>query len=195
MTTLRELLKDRRVVLAATGALVIVLVWLLAFFLPQGKQLSKYRAQEQQLQTQQSALEAQLAQLQATSKAVPKLLSMQAQLNGLIPSTPDIYNYITQMSDTAAATGVHLVSITPSTIGTPVTGTQLQSIPVTVATTGTYDNTLGFIKAVYGMPRLTVINSMTIAGGGPGTNRSTILNEGFTMTIYTSAKPTTPAAG
>ena len=136
-----------------------------------------------------------MAQLRATSRAVPKLLALQSQLNGLIPPTPDVFNYITLMSNTVSAAGVHLVSITPTTSGIPVTGTNLQGIPITLSTTGTYDSTLGFIKAIYALPRLTVINTMSISGGGPTTNRSTTLTESFSLTIYTSEKPTTPSAG
>ena len=189
------LLKDRRIVLALVGAVVLLLIWYVVFFLPQGKNLSKYQTQQAQLIRQQSLLEAQLIQLRATSKAVPKLLTLQAQLDGLIPPTADIYNYITLMSNTASTSGVHLVSITPNTTGAPVPGTELQSIPISLTTTGTYDSTLGFIKAIYELPRLTVINSIAIAGGGPGTNRSTSLDETFSLSIYTSAKPTTSSGG
>jgi Tfp pilus assembly protein PilO len=120
---------------------------------------------------------------------------MQATLSGLIPTTPDFYDYITLMSNTTAAAGVHLVSITPSTSGTPITGTDLEAIPVILSTSGTYDSTLGLIKAIYALPRLTTINSMAITGGGPGTNRSTLLDETFSLTIYSSARPTNPNAG
>ena len=188
----RAVLRSRPVFISLGVGLVVVLIWMMAFFLPQGKDLTKYQAQQQQLQTQQSQLEVQLAQLRATSKATPRLLALQAQYTDLVPPTADIYNYINLMSSTAAASGVHLVSITPSGTGTPVPGTSLQAIPVSLVTTGSYDSTLGFIKAVYNLPRLTVINSMTIAGGGPGTNRSTSLNETFSLTIYTSLKPATP---
>ncbi len=192
---LPDVLKNRRVLLAIGVAVVLALVWLVAFFLPQGKELSKYQSQQQQLETQQSSLEARLVQLRATSKAVPKLLALQSQFNGLIPSSPDVYNYLTLMSNTASAAGVHLVSITPATSGTPVAGTNLFAIPVTLNTTGTYDSTLGFIKAIYALPRLTVIDSVSISGGGPPTNRSSSLSESFALTIYTTAKPTTPTAG
>ena len=182
--------RTRPVLISLAVGLVVLLIWALAFFLPQGKDLSKYRAQQQQLQTQQASLQAQLAQLRATSKATPKLLALQAEYTDLVPPTADIYNYINLMSSTAAANGMHLVSITPSSAGTPVPGTSLLQIPVSLVTSGSYDSTLGFIKAVYALPRLTVIDSMSLTGGGPGTNRSTSLNESFSLTIYTTSKPT-----
>ena len=181
-------LKNRTVMIAIAAGLLIVLIWFLAFFSPQGKDLTKYKAQETQLQVQQSALEAQLAQLRATSKAAPQLEALQTQYANLIPPTADIYNYINIMSGTAATAGVHLVSITPASAGSVVPGTGLQAIPISVVTQGTYDATLSFIKSIYALPRLTVINAMTLSGGGPGTNRSTVLAETYSMTIYTTAK-------
>jgi Tfp pilus assembly protein PilO len=185
-------LRSRSVLVGVGVGLVVLLIWLVAFFLPQGKDLSKYQTQQRQLQAQQSQLELQLAQLRATSKATPKLLALDAQYTGLIPPTDDIYNYIKQMSSTVMASGEHLVSITPSNVGSPVPGTSLYAIPIALNTMGTYDSTLALIKAIYGMPRLTVINSMSISGGGPLTNRGTTLTENFALTIYTTAKPATP---
>jgi Tfp pilus assembly protein PilO len=183
-------LKNRTVMIALVAGLFVVLIWFVAFFSPQGKDLTKYKAQESQLQTQQAALQAQLTQLRATSNAAPQLEALQSAYVNLIPTTADIYNYINLMSTTATSAGVHLVSITPSSAGTPVAGTSLQAIPISLITTGTYDTTLAFIKSIYSLPRLTVINSMTLAGGGPGTNRGTSLSETYSLTIYTTAKST-----
>jgi Tfp pilus assembly protein PilO len=185
-------LRNRQVVLSMVAAVVLVLIWALAFFLPQGRTLSKYQTQEQQLQSEQSQLQVKLAQLRATSRATPKLLALQTRYSSLVPATSDIYNYITLMSSTAGANAIHLVSITPGSTPSPVAGTSLQAIPVSIVTAGTYDNTLGFIKAIYAMPRLTVINSISLTGGGPGTNRGTVLSETFSLTIYTTGKPATP---
>jgi hypothetical protein len=49
-------LRNRQVVLSMVAAVVLVLIWALAFFLPQGRTLSKYQTQEQQLQWEQSQL-------------------------------------------------------------------------------------------------------------------------------------------
>ena len=62
-----------------------------------------------------------------------------------------------------------------------------------MSVTGPYDNLLTFIKDIYGLPRLTQINALTISGGGPNTSRSTVLNMTATLTIFTTAKSTAAA--
>lgn len=184
---LKSILRNRKAMLAIGISLVVVLVWLLAYFLPQGKQLSKYQAQRQHLQAEETALQAKLRELRATSKATPQLLQLQAKYGAAVPASADMYTYISQMSATVAQAGVNLVSMTPSSSGSPVTGTSLESYPVTVVVSGTYNNTLAFLQDLYTMPRLTVVSGLTIAGGalgGGGTFNST-----FTLSVYSTGAP------
>jgi Tfp pilus assembly protein PilO len=191
----KELLKKRSVLLSIVIGVVIILVWTLAFFLPQGKQLSKYNTQAAKLQGTQAVLETRLAQLKATSAATPKLLLLKAKYAALVPPTPDVFNYFTLISNTAKASHVTLVSITPGVGGTLIPGTNLYGIGFTLNTTGSYDDTLYFIKAIYNLPRLTVINSMSLSGGGAKTTRSAPLTEAFSLTIFSTGKPTVASAG
>jgi hypothetical protein len=48
------------------------------------------------------------------------------------------------------------------------------------------------MKALYALPRLTVISSVEIAGGGTSTNRSTPLDGTFQVAIF--SLPTTAAS-
>jgi Tfp pilus assembly protein PilO len=91
-----------------------------------------------------------------------------------------VYDYITSISNAAAATGMQVSSVDPSP---PVTGGNVAVVPVTVGATGTYDQTLAFIKALYALPRLTIINQISISGGGTGTSRSTPLVAQFTLDV------------
>lgn len=191
LKSFRGILRNRKAMLAIGIAVVVVLVWLLAYFLPQGKQLSKYQAERQHLQAQEVALQARLRLLRETSKATPQLLQLQAKYGNLVPSSPDMYVYISQMAATAAQAGVHLVSMTPSSTGTPITGTSLDSYPVVVVVSGNYGATLTFMQALYNMPRLTVINGLSISGGALGGGAQ--LNSTFNLSVYSTAQP--PPAG
>jgi Tfp pilus assembly protein PilO len=173
-------------------ALVLVLVWLFAFFIPHGKTLSNLDAQQQALEAKQSQLEAQIAVLKKTSQATPQLLKLQAQFNTYVPPSPDIYPYITTMVNTAAGAGVTLLSLTTGTPAPPGAGQTFATISVAVDTVGTYDQALTFIKDVNALPRLTIINSVNFGGGGPNTNRSTVMTEDYQMTIYSSSVTQSP---
>jgi Tfp pilus assembly protein PilO len=183
-------LRNRTVMVAALGTFAVLLVWLFAFFIPQGSTLSKYSAQNQQLSADQAQLQARVALLRATSRATPQLLKLESKYAGLIPSTSDFYHYVTLITNTATSQGVDLLSITPGTTGTPIAGTDLSGIPITLTTKATYDQTLGFIKAVNNLSRLTVINGMSLVGGGQNTSRGTVMQETFNITIFTTGAST-----
>jgi Tfp pilus assembly protein PilO len=165
-------------------ALVVVLIWLFAFFIPQGNKINTLNTQETLLLAKQAALEAQVAALQKTSEATPQLLALEAAFAVAVPPTPDTYTYLTTMVATTAKAGVKLSTISTGSPGSPTDG--VSSISVTLSTSGTYDQTLTFIHLLNTLPRLTIINSLALQGGGPGTNRESQLTESFALTIFTS---------
>lgn len=181
------ILRKPKVMIAIAAALVVVLAWLMAFFIPQGHKLSALQAQEQSLQLQVNAGNAKVAELRVESQHAAQIAAMVKKLQGYAPGTSDI-SYIALLSNAAKATGVTVSAIGPGVAG-PVTGSPYQSIPVSATIKGTYDKLLSFIKAVYGLPRLTDIDSIGITGGGPKTDRGSILTASFQLQIFTSQKP------
>ncbi len=185
-----NLLKSRPALITLGVLLLVILIWLIAFFLPQGKKLSTLSAQEQHLQAEVTAGQAKVAALKQEALHTPQLQAMSQQLNTYVPSTAGSYAYITTMSNTAAAAKVTITSLSPGSV-TPVTGSSFSSIPFTVTVTGTYDELLTFIQDIYALPRLTQINTVSITGGGPQTNRGTPLNMTASLMIFTTQKPPT----
>ncbi len=170
-----------------TVTLAVLLLWVVAFFEPQSHKLGGIRSKVQQAQLEQAQLQAQLARLRAYSHNASALQALQQRLNAALPPTSDIYDYVTAISNAASATGVKVQSLSPGA-GSSSGGVTI--IPVTVTTTGTYDQMLSFIKALYALPRLTIISSIGITGGGTGTNRATALDENFSLEILTTGAPT-----
>ena len=110
---------------------------------------------------------------------------MSKQLTAAVPNTADIFNYITALQNTATAAGVTVTTLSP-TQPVAATGERFATIAVQMTVTGTYDDTLALIKGLYALPRLTSINTVSITGGGPTTNRSTALTTALALTAYTS---------
>ena len=119
--------------------------------------------------------------------STPELEAMSKQLSAYVPTTADIFNYITTLQNAATAAGVTVTNLSPNQPAFTA-GQAFATIVVQVGITGTYDDTLAFIKGLYGLPRLTSINSISITGGGPSSNRSTPLMSTLSLTAYTSAK-------
>ncbi len=187
-----NVLRNRTVLIGIAVGLVVLLIWLVAFFLPQGSKLSKLNTHNAALQTQVAEGNAKVATLRREALSTPTLQAMAKQLSASVPNTADIFNYITALQNAATAAGVTVTTLTPNQPATS-TGQAFATIAVQMDVTGTYDGILNLIKGLYALPRLTTINSIAISGGGLGANRSTPLAATFTLTAYTSAKPTTPA--
>lgn len=190
---LKQATHSRTVVIAAIVALVVALVWVLAFFEPQGHKLTNLHLSEEEAQSEQLQLEAQLNRLRADSKQSPQLEALSQKLDAAVPADTGIYEYLgTTLPDTAQAAGVGILSISPSST---ITSGSVAITPISLSTKGTYDQTLAFIKALYSLPRLTVVTSLNLSGGGPGTNRGTVLQETINLDIFAQASSTSSTSG
>ncbi|HXQ19188.1 MAG TPA: type 4a pilus biogenesis protein PilO [Acidimicrobiales bacterium] len=180
-------LRNRTMVLTIGGALFVLLIWFVAYFSPAGKQLASANTQTQAALVQQSQLDQQLARLRSYSKETSTLVQLSDRLSAALPPTVDIYDYITALSNAAVAAHVSIQNVSPTT---PTSAGAVSVIQVNVTTTGTYDETLAFIKALYALPRLTIISSLQISGGGTSASRGTSLQGTFTLDIF--SLPTAP---
>jgi len=180
-----------RSVLVALGVVVVVVVWVFAFYLPQTKKLSNLDAQRTSLQGTVAADQARLLQLEKEAQHVTQIRAMYTKLESYVPSTVNVYTYIHTISAAAKSASVTITSLEPGML-TAASGTSYSSIPITASVRGTYDHLLAFLKDLYNLPRLTDVNTISVTGGGPGTNRGTELSATFELAIFTSQEPGTP---
>jgi len=184
------MLRQRRVLIAAAVALLVILIWMVALFLPEGRKVGTINVKVQAAQNEQVQLQDRLARLKSYSRESAKFEALQAKLTASVPSTTDIYDYITAISQIATATGIKVSNVDPQ----PAQASgNVSVIPVAISASGTYDQTLAFIKALYALPRLTLISNVSISGGGNNTNRGTVLNDQFSLEIL--AQPAAAHAG
>jgi len=183
----------RRSALVGLVVVAVVVAWLFAFYLPQTRKLATLGTQRTALQSTVAADEARLRQLQNEAQHVTEISAMYERLHGYVPKTEQLYTYIHTISGAAKTAGVTITSLQPSQLAA-VSGTAYSAIPITAAIKGSYDRLLAFVKDLYDLPRLTDLNALSVTGGGPGTNRSTILTVSLQLAIFTSEKPagTTP---
>jgi Tfp pilus assembly protein PilO len=177
-----------RSVLVALGVVVVVVAWALAVYLPQSHKLTALQAQKATLQSTVAADEAHLQQVMKEDQHLAQIKGMYNQLEGFVPSTADVYTYIRTISGAAKLAHVSITSLAPSTLAA-VSGTGYSAIPITASVKGSYDHLLEFLKRLYDLPRLTDVNGLSITGGGPGTNRGTLLTATFQLAIFTSQQP------
>lgn len=184
-----DVLRSTPVLIGVAVTLVVVLIWLFAFFLPQGSKVSKLDAQVQTLQQKVTQGNAKVALLKRDSQTAPKLAAELAKLKQYIPATAGVYNYINTITATVKASGTKLTTISTSPEAAAPTSGTYYAIPVTLSVTGTYDQVLKLITDIYALPRLTIIPTLQISGGGVGTNRSTALTVSMHLETFTTSKP------
>jgi Tfp pilus assembly protein PilO len=186
-------------ILAIIGGTVLVLIiWLVAVFLPQGSKVNKLNSQAATLQTEQNALNAKVIQLKRLKNA--GLERLHNQYTSLVPSTPNTAQYLKQINAIVAQSGCTLSSVSlalplppagpaaaaagAGKAATPAVVSNAYTIGVSLQVTGTYDDNLKLIQLIYNSPRLTTIGTVSLTGGGPTSNRSTPLTADYVMTIY-----------
>ncbi len=174
-------MKRTSIISLVAGIVIVaaVVAWLFAFFLPEGSHLNNLRQRQASLEAQKIPLEAQLTSLRRlaaweTSAAGTNLYSM---LQQAIPPNADEAQFLTQMSNLAAKAGVTLTSITPSTpVAQPIIGATssttapYMTIPVSMSLTGTYPSVYSFLQDLYSLPRLVVINSLSLSSSTNGSS-------------------------
>jgi Tfp pilus assembly protein PilO len=186
---LKSTLKKPRILLPIVAAVLIVLIWTIAFFLPEGKKINTLKTQQDKLQAQITAGNDKIKRLSHTYQHSAQLKALQNQLNSTVPSTSDAYNYVQALSTVAKDAGVHLTSVSITGGGRASTDGLLVETPVTMSVTGTYDQLLTVIKNIYALPRLTDIEGIVLNGGGPGTDRSTQLTASLSLLAFSASKP------
>lgn len=191
-------LRRKPVLISIAVGVIVVVVWLLALFLPEGSKVSSLQVKEASLQQEISQGNAKVARLKHTFQQASQLDAMDAALQAAVPSTPDIFkttaNYTSSLSAAAAADQMVVTSVNPQGATAGTSGSAFTSIPVSLDVSGTYDHLLSLIGSIYTLPRLTDISSVKITGGGPGTNRTTSLKATLGLVAFTTAKPATTAS-
>ncbi len=176
---------SRKSALALVVIAAILAAWFLAFFRPESHKLQTLGAERSSLQ---AADQARLRRVQSEAAHVTQIRAMDNRLVGYAPSAEGLYTYIHTISSAARAAGVTITSLSASG-AVAVTGTTYFAVPITASIKGTYDHVLAFVKGIYTLPRLTDVNSLDVSGGGPGTNRATVLTVGLQLAIFTSENP------
>ena len=182
MTSVREY---RVPLLIAAGALVAAIILWAVLISPQNSKLSSLKAQQTQLQTQQTQLEAKLSSLKSEQQ---KLSANCADLEKIDTQIPSVQNptdidaeessFESQFNALTASTGVSLTQFSgfspvtaDSTTGssTAATPTGVTAVPTTLAVTGDYEHIMKFISGLDSFPRLFVIQNFALTIGGSAT--------------------------
>lgn len=201
-----------RLVGIGTGAAVLVaLVWYFLLWSPRSAAYNKAHSEVTESEAAIQSLQAQIQQLEAQAKAGSGASSARQSVEtAAIPPQANLAQLINQINSAANSSGVVFVSITPSEPAAP-TGTSVVStasvINVAINATGGYYQLVDFINRLDSLPRLMVVNGVTMnpggasggsAGGSTGGSGSSLTGElvvTLSTQVYTTAPPASAVSG
>ena len=187
--------RPRLLGIGAGAAVLVALVWYLALWSPRSSAYNKAHSEVTQSEASIQSLQAQIAQLQAQAKSGGGASSgRQAVEAAAVPPQPNLAQLIDQINAAATASGVTFVSITPTEPAAP-SGTSggASVMNVTINATGGYYQAIDFINRLDSLPRLMVIEGVTMNPGSASSSAASASGIPLTMTlstqVFTTAAP------
>lgn len=167
------LMRFRTPILVGVGALVVSLVVLLAWIVPEGHKVSSLDVTKQTLTTQEEALQAEIVALQHDADQKVTNCSTLTALLDEVPPTLDESQFVLDVGKLAQTAGAP--SIPSLTWGASTPGSGVDAVAVGLTLQGSFGQVMAFVKGLDGsdFQRLFTVSSFTVAqagstGGGGG---------------------------
>lgn len=193
----RDALKSLRqpLVLGTVAVLILaVAVWWFALMAPQQRHLTSLQSKEASLSSERDGLTAKLASLKRAESHQSRRQAVLDRYSAAIPATADLADFITQLNGLASSSQVDLTKIAPSEpAATP--GQPYSTITLSLSVKGSYGPTLAFLQGLYNLPRLVVVDNITVsAGTGTGESAGSLDTTLKARAFTTAAPPATPGS-
>ena len=162
-----QIRRYRNPILIGAGTLVGVLVLFLAFISPEGTSLSSLRARQQQLVSQQTSLETQIATLKREKAHMAVDCDTLTTDIAEIPGAPDVDAFLRQITALAVSSGdpnTPSISVTQSTSAAGASE-GVTAVAVSFTLNGSYGQMTAFINGLTSFPRLFTVSNISITGG------------------------------
>jgi len=204
---------NRRLLIPLGAGVLVILLWFVALWSPQGSALSSAKKRKTDAQAQGATLRDQLKRLQDARRDQPLKQSQLETLRVAIPDDPNLAQFILDANDAASRSGIDFLSITPTQPTPPSQATTGSTVPgggsatpvpirIGMAIAGGYFQVLDFINRLNALPRIVVVDSLTMAGGASSAQLQVTLQERiFTTSVQpvsggaTGASTTTTTPG
>lgn len=178
-------------ILSAAAALVLVVIWYVAMFSPQQKNIQKAHKANAAATQKADQLQSQASQLRVLVKEIPADNARFAQLEASLPDNPQFDQALNLLHQAAVQTGVTVANVTPSSpigaSGSSSTsasqGGGVPAINLTMSIEGSTQQTEAFLSALKALPRAVVVDRISVTGGSGG-------SVSLSARIFYDGKPT-----
>lgn len=192
-------------IIAGVVAVVLVVAWYFLLLSPMRSKVNDLNSQIQAQQTALSTAQQEVARLESYKKTAPQSRAEIVRLGKMLPQSEGIPSMIIELTNTAAASGVDLVSISRGTT-TPGAPFGIQTVSLVVS--GRFfdiedflyrlESYVAFRNASFRVTgRLLEVQSVSMAGGGTATEGQTSPELSVTVNLnaYLWAGTTTGTTG
>jgi Tfp pilus assembly protein PilO len=199
---------NTRLLIPLGAGLVLLLLWYVVLWGPQGSALSKAKTRGGAATAQRETLRDQLNRLQQSRRDQPLKQAQLETLRVAIPDDPNLAQFILDTNDAASRSGVDFLSITPTPPGTggaqgttattaPTTagGGSVSAIRIAMNVTGGYFQILDFVNRLNRLPRIVVVDTLSIASNATGLQVSLQEHMFTTSSQAIASSAAAPAAG
>jgi type IV pilus assembly protein PilO len=189
----------RSIVIGVVAAFVVLLLWWFLLWSPQRKKVDDAKARTEAAQQQAAQLRVTLSRLQELKRTEALKRSQIEALRIAVPDQPNLAQFILDANDAANKAGIDFLSVTPSPPATAAAGgTTPAGAPAAVnlamSITGGYFQVLDFVNRLTDLPRIVVIDNLSLAAGDGSNMTVSITARMFTTSAAPVAPPTTASA-
>jgi Tfp pilus assembly protein PilO len=168
-------MNNRTVTAGVLAAVLIVAAWWVFLFSPARSDAKKVESEVKAAKAKSLSLETEQKQLEDLEKRAPQIQADRDRLRNAVPDQPELASFIEQANQLGIDTGVKWVSVSPTE---PGAGAAAGTIQVSMQVTGGYYQVLDFLNRLESIPRLVVVDQVSLtastadAGGPPQLNAS-----------------------
>lgn len=157
----------RALLIGGIAALVVLVLWYLLLWSPRNHQLGAAKARTEAANLRITDLNGQLQRLKVAQAQQPLKLARLSGLRAAIPDQPQLAEFILDTNTAANQAGIDFLSVAPTPPGAPPPGAPLgtpASINIGLSITGGYFQVLDFMNRLDAMPRVVVIDTVSLTG-------------------------------
>lgn len=161
---------NRRVIAVGAGAaFFVVLLWYFFLWSPQGGRIDDARERRGAAEQQESELRARLDRLRDQKRNEAATRSQIEVLRVAVPDQPNLAQFILDANDAATRSGIDFLSVSPTppaAATTPGAAAGPAEIRLGLNITGGYFQVIDFINRLNELPRLVVIDTVSVTAAG-----------------------------
>lgn len=172
---LSKLQPKQKIVLFAVVMLVMVVVFYSAVLMEQRNYINQLTSQVELQKQQLRIIEKFVLEHPDSDRYNAELDQKFAVADQMLPDQPDISSFLTQLDQTAVASGVKLIQIKP---GQPVNKAGYREIPIEIIVRGSYAETMTFLTKLESISRFNSVKNIATQ------SRQAMLESKLSLIIY-----------